>query len=344
MLLSSNLKKYKVIFSKNNISVKKIKNSIHIVDKKVFFLYKKIFKNKNNIILIDAKEKNKDFLNISSVVKKILELNAKKNTTLIVIGGGIIQDISCFISSVLFRGIKWVYYPTTLLSQADSCIGSKSSINFQLKKNLIGTFNPPDSIYINFNFLDSLDQKDVYSGIGEILKCAIIKNKSKFIKEKDKYIKLNLENRDLNNFIIDSLLVKKKIVELDEFDQGPRKIMNYGHTFGHALEAVSKYTIPHGIAITIGMDLANYISKELGFITNLDFNRMHEVLFLNYKNFHKIKINLSDYFNKLSNDKKNTEIKSLNCILLKNNNLILKKIALDNRSKIYIKNFFKLIN
>ena len=344
MLLSSNLKKYKVIFSKNNISVKKIKNSIHIVDKKVFFLYKKIFKNKNNIILIDAKEKNKDFLNISSVVKKILELNAKKNTTLIVIGGGIIQDISCFISSVLFRGIKWVYYPTTLLSQADSCIGSKSSINFQLKKNLIGTFNPPDSIYINFNFLDSLDQKDVYSGIGEILKCAIIKNKSKFIKEKDKYIKLILENRDLNNFIIDSLLVKKKIVELDEFDQGPRKIMNYGHTFGHALEAVSKYTIPHGIAITIGMDLANYISKELGFITNLDFNRMHEVLFLNYKNFHKIKINLSDYFNKLSNDKKNTEIKSLNCILLKNNNLILKKIALDNRSKIYIKNFFKLIN
>jgi 3-dehydroquinate synthase len=169
-------------------------------------------------------------------------------------------------------------------------------------------------------------------------------NKSKFIKEKERYIKLILENRDLNNFIIDSLSVKKKIVELDEFDQGPRKIMNYGHTFGHALEAVSKYTIPHGIAITIGMDIANYISKELGFITNLDFNRMHEVLFLNYKNFHKIKINLSDYFNKLSNDKKNTEIKSFNCILLKNNNLILKKIELDNRLKIYIKNFFKIIN
>lgn len=344
MLLSSNLKKYKVFFSKKNISVKKIKNSIHIVDKRVFFLYKKIFKDKNNIILIDAKEKNKDFLNISSVIKKILALNAKKNTTLIVIGGGIIQDISCFISSVLFRGIKWVYYPTTLLSQADSCIGSKSSINFQLKKNLIGTFNPPDSIYINFDFLSSLDQKDIHSGIGEILKCAIIKNKSKFIKEKDRYIKLILENWDLNNFIIDSLSVKKKIVELDEFDKGPRKIMNYGHTFGHALEAVSKYSIPHGIAITIGMDIANYISKELGFITNLDFNRMHEVLFLNYKNFHKIKINLSDYFNKLSSDKKNTEIKSFNCILLKNNNLILKKIALDYRLKSYIKNFFKIIN
>jgi 3-dehydroquinate synthase len=344
MLLSSNLKKYKVIFSKNNINVKNIKNSIHIVDKKVFFLHKKIFKNKNNIILIDANEKNKDFSNISNVIKKIIEYNAKKNTTLIVIGGGIIQDISCFISSVLFRGIKWVYYPTTLLSQADSCIGSKSSINFQFKKNLIGTFNPPDSIYVNFNFLNSLNQKDINSGIGEILKCAIIKNKSKFIKEKDRYIKLILENKEMNNFIIDSLLIKKKIVELDEFDQGPRKIMNYGHTFGHALEAVSKYKIPHGIAITIGMDLANFISKELGFITNIDFNRMHEVLFLNYKNFSKIEIDLSDYFNKLSNDKKNTEKKFFNCVLLKNNNLILKKMPLDHQLKIYIKNFFKIIN
>ena len=278
------------------------------------------------------------------LLKKLLSITQKKNTTLIVIGGGIIQDISCFISSVLFRGIKWVYYPTTLLSQADSCIGSKSSINFQFKKNLIGTFNPPDSIYVNFNFLNSLNQKDINSGIGEILKCAIIKNKSKFIKEKDRYIKLILENKEMNNFIIHSLLIKKKIVELDEFDQGPRKIMNYGHTFGHALEAVSKYKIPHGIAITIGMDLANFISKELGFITNIDFNRMHEVLFLNYKNFSKIEIDLSDYFNKLSNDKKNTEKKFFNCVLLKNNNLILKKMPLDHQLKIYIKNFFKIIN
>ena len=244
----------------------------------------------------------------------------------------------------MFRGLKWVYYPTTLLSQADSCIGSKSSINFQFKKNLIGTFNPPDSIYINFNFLNSLDKKDIHSGIGEILKCAIIKNKNKFIKDKDRYIKLILENKGINNFIADSLLIKKKIIELDEFDQGPRKIMNYGHTFGHALEAVTKYKIPHGIAITMGMDLANYISKELRFITNLDFNKIHEVLFLNYKNFHKFKINLLDYFNKLSNDKKNTEINFFNCILLKDNNLILKKMALDNRLKTYIKNFFKMIN
>ena len=128
MLLSSNLKKYKVIFSKNNISVKKIKNSIHIVDKKVFFLYKKIFKNKNNIILIDAKEKNKDFLNISSVVKKILELNAKKNTTLIVIGGGIIQDISCFISSVFLtnKTLPASFHANSSLSTIKPCDSNQS--------------------------------------------------------------------------------------------------------------------------------------------------------------------------------------------------------------------------
>jgi 3-dehydroquinate synthase len=344
MLITSNLKKYKVSFFKKKLSIKKIENSIQIVDKNIFYIYKKLFKKKNKIILIDAKEKQKDFLYISNVIKRILELDVKKNTTIIVVGGGIIQDISCFISSILFRGLKWVYYPTTLLSQADSCIGSKSSINFQFKKNLIGTFNPPDSIYINFNFLNSLYKKDIHSGIGEILKCAIIKNKNKFIKDKDRYIKLILENKGINNFIVDSLLTKKKIIELDEFDKGPRKIMNYGHTFGHALEAVTKYKIPHGIAITIGMDLANYISKELRFITNVDFNKIHEVLFLNYKNFHKFKINLLDYFNKLSNDKKNTEINFFNCILLKDNNLILKKMALDNRLKTYIKNFFKMIN
>jgi 3-dehydroquinate synthase len=344
MLISSNLKKYKVFFLRNTPIIKKFENSIQIVDKKIFHLYKKIFKTKDNIILIDAKEKKKDFLYISNVIKKILELNVKKNSTIIVVGGGIIQDISCFISSILFRGLKWVYYPTTLLSQADSCIGSKSSINFQFKKNLIGTFNPPDNIYINFNFLNSLDKKDIHSGIGEILKCAIIKNKNEFIKKKDRYIKLILEHKGIKNFIVDSLLIKKKIIELDEFDQGPRKIMNYGHTFGHALEAATKYKIPHGIAITMGMDIANYISKELGFITNVDFNKIHEVLFLNYKSFHKLKINLLDYFNKLSNDKKNTEKNFFNCILLKDNDLIIKKMALDNRLKIFIKNFFKMIN
>ena len=117
-------------------------------------------------------------------------------------------------------------------------------------------------------------------------------------------------------FIKNSLRIKKKIIEIDEFDQSIRHIFNYGHTFGHALEAITHYAIPHGQAVTLGMDLANYISLQLGFINSIQFDQMHLILLRNMPSFEFTKANISDYVNALSKDKKNKANK-IGCILTK---------------------------
>ena len=135
-----------------------------------------------------------------------------------------------FLSATLLRGINWNFIPTTLLAQADSCIGSKSSINCNGVKNILGTFTPPEKVAICPIFLSSLNKAEIHSGIGEILKVHAISGKEKFQKIKLKYDQLFKNNEELLKKIYESLLIKKKFIEIDEFDRGPRNIFNYGHS------------------------------------------------------------------------------------------------------------------
>jgi 3-dehydroquinate synthase len=206
----------------------------------------------------------------------------------------------------MFRGLNWIFIPTTLAAQADSCIGSKTSINLGHRKNTLGTYHHAEKIIISPEFLRTLSVREIRAGLGEMLKVHAIEDKNKFDEIASSYsLLLNLKG-DLTRFIYQSLEFKRKKIEIDEKDQGPRLVMNYGHSFGHALEAASNFQIPHGIAVSMGMDIANHISVKLSFGTKNDFDRMHPILIKNSNEFWNKSIDRSKFSKALLADKKNT--------------------------------------
>jgi 3-dehydroquinate synthase len=254
---------------------------------------------------VEALEDNKSLEVVPRLVKKLTEAGIRRDHLLVAIGGGILQDMTCFIASILFRGMDWAFLPTTLLAQADSCIGSKSSINAAGTKNLVGNFYPPRQISIAAEFLDTLDPRDVRSGVGEMLKVHIIDGPASYDRIAAAYDRLFTDRAAMLDFIRASLLIKKRIIELDEFDRGPRNVMNYGHSFGHAIEAATDFAVPHGIAVTMGMDMANHVARRMGRLKDADFTRMHPALRRNYTGYENIAIPLPLLFDALARDKKN---------------------------------------
>jgi len=288
---------------------KPIENAIYIIDKNVAELYKSRLNNIVNsgrVLLIEATEKNKSLDKFPEYVNALVDLKVRRGQPLVAIGGGIIQDITCFLATTMMRGLPWIFYPTTLLAQSDSCIGSKSSINSGEVKNILGTFTPPNKVVIDVGFLQTLEQKDIYSGIGEMLKVHAIDAPDSFNSISNNYDNILLDSEVMEEFIHNSLLMKKKLIEIDEFDEGPRNVMNYGHSFGHAIESATNYTIPHGIAVTIGMDIANFVAAELNVSTSEHFERMHGVLDKNCSLFRHVDVELKLMLNALSKDKKNS--------------------------------------
>jgi 3-dehydroquinate synthase len=304
--------------SKSHFDKTLLPNDVILADRKVVKAHEleKMIK-KNKIIQIVASEKNKDFSELGKIIKQLLEINTKRNSRLIVVGGGITQDIGSFISSILFRGIKWIYYPTSFLGQCDSCIGGKTSINFLNNKNQLGNFNPPSQIYIDPNFLLTLSKKDIYSGVGEMSHYFYIKggnNYKLFLNKYEECLKLNIKSCSELSF--KSLMIKKEFVEKDEFDNNYRLLLNYGHTFGHAIEAITNYRIPHGIAVAHGIDIANFISYKRKYITKNEFFNMRIALKNIYKYYPLPKIDILKYIEILKKDKKNIN-SNIRCVLTK---------------------------
>ena len=313
---------YNVSFIEDLLELSKIYSDnsvIYVIDNKVLKLYEKQFvflKSNPKIVGIDSSEANKTVDYSQEIIRSLIDLNIRKDDKLIAIGGGITQDIVAFISSIIFRGVKWDFVPTTLLAQCDSCIGSKSSINFDKFKNLLGTFNPPNNIYVYSGFLDTLTKSEIRSGIGEMLHYFFTDNINLAKKITDEIDDLINNRKKLSYFIIKSLAIKKNIIEIDEFDNSIRHIFNFGHTFGHAIEAITNYSIPHGQAITLGMDLANFISLKKNKIDKKQFNMMHEKKKKNIPSFKFTSLNINNYTDALAKDKKNKDNK-IGCILTK---------------------------
>jgi len=256
--------------------------------------------------IIEATEENKSIEQIIPVIARLVELRARRGQTLVAIGGGIIQDITCFIASTLLRGMPWRFVPTTLLAQADSCIGSKSSINLASAKNILGTFNPPGEIFLCTDFLDTLSERDLRSGIGEILKVHAIEGAASFDRVAADFDRLTTDRPLLLAYIRAALLIKKRFIEPDEFDRSIRLVFNYGHSFGHAIEAATDFAVPHGIAVSMGMDMANHIAVQRGLTPVTTFERMHPVLRRNYAFEAATPIPLDRLLGALMKDKKNT--------------------------------------
>lgn len=275
MNIQSKIKDYKLLFTDSFDFLKDLSNYIPrivIVDENVYKLYSEQLDNyfsAEEIIQFKAIEANKNIENVLSLCEQVMSFSAKKNMTIISFGGGITQDVTGFLSSILYRGINWIYIPTTLLAQSDSCMGSKTSLNYGAFKNLLGSFYPPSQVYINVNFTQTLSDTDFYSGIGEIVKLHLMGGQEHAfsIIEKIQTISLNRkENAVLLELVKNSLSIKYSYIKDDEFDTGKRNLLNYGHCFGHALESSSGYRIPHGIAVVIGIIFANIIAVKRGLL------------------------------------------------------------------------------
>jgi 3-dehydroquinate synthase len=228
---------------------------------------------------IAASEHAKSYEQLGPVFCWLLEKKIRRSSKLVVIGGGVLQDIGCFIASVLMRGIHWTLIPTTLLAQCDSCIGSKSSLNIQQYKNQLGTFYPPHEVRLTFQFLQSLKRDEINSGLGEAIKLHLIDGQAAVDQLRPMLALAPGKELPLREIVWACLNIKKKFIEQDEFDRGIRNFLNYGHTFAHAFESATRYAIPHGIAVTMGVVFATYFAERVrladeGYFQNvLDWSR-----------------------------------------------------------------------
>lgn len=259
-----------------------------------------------SVLLLHATEEAKSLEHIEEYVQQLIERRVRRSDVLVGIGGGIVQDVTCFLATVLLRGVPWHFFPTTLLAQADSCIGSKSSINVGPHKNLLGTFYPPARITITSAVLATLDERDVRSGVGEMLKIHAIDAPESFDAIAADYRRLFRDPERMIHYTRRSLELKKRFVEEDEFDRDKRNVLNYGHSFAHAIESATRFAVPHGIAVTLGMDLANYIAASVGRMDRRHYVRMHATLVANYAGFDRTEVPLEAFFDALAKDKKNT--------------------------------------
>ena len=322
------------------------RGSFFIIDSNVYKLYfeNNLFdKSAKNFLIIEASEFNKSIDKCVEIVEILVEKKIRHNQRMVAIGGGIIQDITSFTASIYLRGIEWSFFPTTLLAQADSCIGGKTSINLKDIKNIIGGFNPPVKIYLDFKFLETLSKEDIKSGIGEILHFYYYSNSPYIEMMMGEYDNLIKNPQDLVKYIIESLTIKKSVIEIDEFDKDERNKFNYGHTFGHAIETATNYRIKHGQAVTVGMDIANYISYHNGLMDSEDYNNAKKILEINFPKFSWLNFDNRLFLESLSKDKKNKGEK-LGCILSRGPGKLMKEfLPIDKKFKSLMKNYFENI-
>lgn len=271
--IHSNIRDYEAVFEETEAfidSLSKHSQACFVVDDSVWKIYSSTLLKQispEQVIVIPIHENKKNLDTVQGLYDRLVEYPAKRNLTMISIGGGILQDVSGFAASTIYRGINWIYVPTTLLAQADSCIGSKTSLNYRSYKNLVGTFYPPTRIHIYTSFLKTLQESDFYSGFGEVIKLHLMGGQKSF----DSLVKLTplITHRDaatLTSAIQQSLNIKLSYMAGDEFDTGRRNLLNYGHDFGHAVESTSNFNVPHGQAVILGMLAANMIAQQRGLL------------------------------------------------------------------------------
>ncbi|MFH1190624.1 MAG: 3-dehydroquinate synthase [Candidatus Omnitrophota bacterium] len=219
--------------------------------------------------LVADSEKSKSLQTASRVIKDLAKFDQKKNVFIIAFGGGVVGDLAGFVASVYKRGIRYVQIPTTLLAQVDSAIGGKTAVDLDVGKNLVGTFYQPGLVFSEINFLKSLDKTQIYCGMAEVIKYAVIKDQKFFNFLENKYAQVTrLDPATLGIIINTCSRIKAGIVSSDEKDTlGLRSMLNFGHTIGHAIEAASGYkNYNHGQAVSLGMVAAVDLSAKLGLI------------------------------------------------------------------------------
>ncbi len=329
----------------------KTKKIALILDRNVPKKFKKFLKNKLNkyelvILNFHASEKSKSIKTVNLFVEKLLQLNFNRADLILGVGGGITGDVAGFVASIYKRGINYINIPTTLLAQVDASIGGKTGVNSNYGKNLIGSFYQPKLVVSDTSVLDSLSKIDFICGYAEILKHAIIKDKNFFywLKKNSKNI-FSKKPDHLNYAIKKSCLIKMFFVNQDVNERNQRMILNFGHTFAHALEINNKFSkkISHGEAVLTGMMLEARLSVLTGLCSYKTLNDIVNIYKENSLSYTLKKFSKSESIKKLlpflKNDKKNDD-KKINFVLLK----AIGKTTQPNKNKITLKDLKKFSN
>jgi 3-dehydroquinate synthase len=236
-------------------------NTVIITDENVFRKNQKKFKGWKTIV-IKAGEQHKHQHTVDSIIEQLITYGANRKSFIVGVGGGVVTDIAGYVAGVYMRGVKFGFVPTSILAMVDAAIGGKNGIDVGVYKNMVGLIRQPAFLLYDYSFLKSLPNKEWINGFAEIIKHACIKDAAMFrLIEQHKLRDFQKDNGLLNKLIQRNALIKSKVVQQDEFEQGDRKLLNYGHTLGHAIE--NTYHLPHGYAVTIGMVVAAYLSENL---------------------------------------------------------------------------------
>jgi len=241
----------------------KIKSNFVITDSVVYQLYASLFESVDNLLVVKSGEQSKSIGSLNQIVDFLTQRKVSKNNILIAVGGGVIGDLVGFVASIYMRGIEWINIPTTLLAQVDSSIGGKTAINYNGYKNLLGTFYRPKQIVIDPSFLVTLTEREWVSGVGEIVKTALLNEKLyNFLKSHLSGLVLR-DAKTVVDIIRQCVDFKDKITALDIEDKQIRRILNLGHTIGHALESIDEYKLSHGEYILQGILVESSIFAEV---------------------------------------------------------------------------------
>lgn len=310
------------------------KNIFTIVDKNVFKHHSKLIQNtlsslpKNTLYFFNSNEKNKNIEEVKKIYKLLIHKSYGRDTTIIAIGGGITGDIAAFVASTFSRGTNFIQVPTSLLSMVDSSVGGKTGINFGETKNLIGTFFQPDFVLIDKIFLDTLPKDELICGLGEVSKYYYLTGNNFFKSSVFKVLDNDLVN--INSLISKSIIFKANVVEQDEKEISLRKILNLGHTFGHAIEIEQNHKIKHGQAVVVGIACSLYLSYYLMLLDEKKLDKLLQLL-LAFNNYIKIEsININSLIKIMLRDKKNRNGK-IKFVLVKEPANILVDVEAENK-------------
>lgn len=246
-----------------------VSNVVVVIDENVNGLYRDLF-SQYKLISVDSSEAAKTLNTAADITAKLIGFEADRHTFILAVGGGIVCDIAGFVASTYMRGLRFGFVATTLVAQVDAAIGGKNGVNFQRYKNIIGTFNQPEFVICDMRFLNTLPERELNAGFAEIIKYGLISDRS-IINDVEQnhgqYMKCDQDA--FAHLIFKCVSIKAKVVNEDVNEKGLRKILNFGHTLGHAIERISS-DYNHGEAISIGMVIAMKISEVKGEISKAD--------------------------------------------------------------------------
>ncbi len=236
-------------------------NGVIIADEHVFSKHRSKFKGWNTIVLKPG-EQYKIQTTVDNIIEQLLKFQADRKTILIGVGGGVVTDMTGYVAAIYMRGLRVGFVPTSILAMVDAAIGGKNGVDVGLYKNMVGTIRQPAFLLYDYSLLSSLPKKEWINGFAEIIKHAAIKEAGMFKLLEQYSLKEFQQNKKLLSALIEAnVKIKTSVVQRDEFEQGERKLLNFGHTVGHAVENL--YELSHGQAIAIGMAVASQLSEQI---------------------------------------------------------------------------------